>query len=129
MADLLASTARVSGSLPPVAESLLSLAPLHLPNHRRVRYVGDDLCVSLSQLAGRDQTLLGQLYTALSELLYAIADPATDDARKWQAVGRWAQPQALDRLIDHVQELGGLPTPRAPTSKSPRPSTTCAAGV
>ncbi len=107
MADLLASITRAPGSLPPVAESLFSLAPLHLPNHRRVRYLGDDLCVSLGQLAARDQTLVGKLYAALSELLSAIADPATDDTRKWQAVVRWAQPQALDRLIDGVQELGG----------------------
>ena len=106
MADLLAPAPRPSGSLPPVAESLLSLAPLHLPNHRRVRYDGDDLCVSLGQLAARDQTLLGKLYATLSELLYAIANPSTSDAQKWQDVVRWALPQALDRLIDDVRELG-----------------------
>jgi hypothetical protein len=42
---------------------LLTLAPSHLPNHRQVRYLGDDLCVSCAELAGHDQKLLRNLFT------------------------------------------------------------------
>ena len=91
---------------PPVAESLLALAPLHLPNRRQARSFGDELCVPLARLAARDQTLLRGLYERLTELLYAITDTSTDDARKWREITLWAEPRWLDTFIDAVQELG-----------------------
>ena len=89
-----------------VPAALLNLAPLRLPNHRQVRYVADDLCVRLEQLAGRDQTLLRDLYKKLSALLFTLADTGTDDAGKWEGVSRWIDRHNLDRLIDEVRELG-----------------------
>ena len=90
----------------PIPEPLLALAPTRLPNYRHMRYLGDDLCVELQRLAARDQVLLRTLYGALSELLYAIADTATDDAQKWQAIKRWNERQDLDKFIDLVREIG-----------------------
>ena len=91
---------------PPIADSFLALAPLHLPNHRRVRYSGDDLCIGLDQLAPRDETLLRGLYERLNELLYTIADPATTDEQKWEAIHAWIERYDLDKIIDDVRELG-----------------------
>ncbi len=85
---------------------MLALAPLRLPNHRRERYLGDDLCVELDQLAARDQTLLRDLYQQLTELLFTIADAATTDAQKWAGVQGWIEKHDLDRVIDEVRELG-----------------------
>ncbi len=101
----LSSTLQPDARLP-IAESLLALAPLRLPNQRKERYQGDDLCIPLTNLAARDQTLVLEIYTTLSELLYAIADTSTDDARKWRDVTFWTQRHNLDAFIDSVRELG-----------------------
>ena len=90
----------------PLPETLLALAPLRLPNHRRERYVGDDLCVELDRLATRDQTLLRDLYRRLSELLFTIADPATTDAQKWEGIEGWIDRHDLDAVIEDVREIG-----------------------
>ena len=91
---------------PPLDESLLALAPLHLPNRRQQRYLGDDSCVALEALALRDQVLLANFYRVLTALLYAIADTSTDDVQKWREVLRWTQQNDLDEFIDLVSEFG-----------------------
>ena len=100
------STRRAPDSLPPVSDVLLGLAPLHLPNRRHTRYLGDDLCISMAELAKLDQALVERLYQTLNELLFAIADKSLDDAGKWQAVARWTALHNLDTLIDEVHVLG-----------------------
>ncbi len=90
----------------PVPEPLLALAPARLPNYRSLRYMGDDFSVALERLAARDQVLVRGLYTALTELLYAIADTATDDAQKWQVITLWKARHDLDEFIDAVREIG-----------------------
>ncbi len=91
---------------PPIARSLFALAPLHLPNHRTSRYLGDNLCFPLEQLAERDQSLLQHIYKVFSELLFIIGSPTTDDAQKWQEIALWTQRHSLDTLINEVRELG-----------------------
>ena len=91
---------------PPIAQALLALAPLHLPNRRTSRYIGDNLCFPIEQLAERDQALLQHIYKVFSELLFTIGSPSTDDAQKWQEVVLWAERHHLDALIDEVRELG-----------------------
>ena len=90
----------------PIAEALLALAPLRLPNLRKTRYQGDDLCVVLEGLTAQDQASIRWLYQALSELLFSIADLSTDDDRKWQDVTRWLEQYPLDTLIERARELG-----------------------
>ena len=90
----------------PLPASLLALAPTHLPNRRQVRYLGDDDCVELHQLAERDQALIRGLYHNLTQLLFALSNPATDDAGKWQDASRWVQAHPLDTLVQEVRELG-----------------------
>ena len=90
----------------PVPDHLLALAPLRLFNYRQTRYLGDDLCVELDRLAGRDQTLLRNLYQQLTDLLFTIADTATTDAQKWESVQRWMDRHDLDTVIGEVRELG-----------------------
>lgn len=90
----------------PLENSLLALAPEHLPNLRKVRYQGDDLCIDLGELAARDQALLRELYGVLTELLFVIADTSTDDDRKWRDVTRWLERHTPDALIEKVRELG-----------------------
>ena len=85
-------------ALPP-PEALLALAPTHLPNRRQVRYLGDDDCVEMRRLTQRDQDLIGSLYRSLTQLLYALSNPATDDAGKWQEVSAWVQEHPLGTLV------------------------------
>ena len=92
--------------LSPVPETLLTLAPGNLPNYRKLRYVGDDLCVSLESLAARDQTLIRNLYGVLTELLYVIADTSSDDSGKWESLGSWSERHDLDRIIDDARVIG-----------------------
>ncbi len=98
-----------------VPEALLALAPTQLPNYRRLRYQGDDLCTVLDDLDARDQTLIRSLYQALTELLFAIADPARDDAQKWQAISDWAERRGLDKVIDEAREIGLVSHDRDPS--------------
>ncbi len=102
----IASSTREQTDLPPIADWLLSLAPAHLPNRRTSRYLGDNLCFPVSLLAGRDQQLLQHLYKVLTDLLFTIANSATDDAQKWREIRLWTQQNRLDALIDEVRELG-----------------------
>ncbi len=88
------------------SEQLLGLAPLRLPNHRRIRYDADDLCVRMDQLAARDQTLVHGLYERLTKLLYLIADKTTSDAQKWDGVQSWVDEHNLDDVIEEARELG-----------------------
>ena len=90
----------------PVPDFLLALAPLRLPNHRRERYAGDNLCIALDQVAPRDQELLRNLYRQLNELLFTIADTSTTDAQKWEKVQGWIDRYDLDAIINEVRELG-----------------------
>ena len=94
------------GARLPVSPSLLALAPRHLPNQRKERYQGGDVCVPFVQLAARDQSLVLNLYKTLRELLDSITDTSTTNSMKWQDVALWIQRQNLDALIDSVRELG-----------------------
>ena len=114
MSEKSLSPARNPDTRLPVSGSLLALAPLHLPNRRKERYQGDDVCVPLTSLAPRDQTLVLDLYETLGELLTAIVDTSSDDAQKWQELARWTQRQNLDALIDRVRELGEASHAEAP---------------
>ena len=104
-----------TASFPP--GPLLALAPLRLPNHRRVRYAGDDLCIALDQLAARDAALLRRLYQRLSELLFTLADTATTDAQKWEQIQSWIERYDLDRIIDEVRDLGSASHAQNPGEK------------
>ncbi len=90
----------------PVLEALLALAPLELPNHRRGRYAGDDLCLPLGELAPADQSLLHHFYEALSKLLFTIAGDETSVPRKWEEVQGWTERYDLDALIDQARGFG-----------------------
>ncbi len=96
---------------------LLALAPLRLPNHRRVRYDGDDQYVGLDQLAAHDEMLLRSLYQRLSELLYTIADTSTTDEQKWESVHGWIERHNLDKIIDEARELGHASHDKKPSEK------------
>ena len=98
--------ARKDGGQPPISDALLALAPLHLRNQRKERYQGDDLCIPLTDLAVRDQTLVSDIYQSLSALLYSIVDTSTDNAGKWREVRSWTRQYNLDGFIDKVRELG-----------------------
>ncbi len=91
---------------PPIPGALLALAPLHLPNRRTSRYIGDNLCFPIEQLVERDQALLQHIYKVFSELLFTIGSPSTGDAEKWREVVLWTQRHNVDALIDEVRELG-----------------------
>lgn len=53
MADSVSSNSFEGERNPPLEEPLLTLAPTHLPNRRKVRYQGDSLCITLEELRNR----------------------------------------------------------------------------
>ena len=108
------SLSQTPGSREPIAEPLLALAPRHLPNRRKERYQGDNVCIAMAQLSARDQTLISSLHDALHELLAILVDTGTDDAGKWRGVERWAQGRQLDAMIDEVRELGATSHGQSP---------------
>ena len=106
MAVSIASQGRDSDLQPPIAQTLLVLAPLRLPNGQRTRSLGSALCVPLERFVARDQTLVRSLFETLTALHSAIVDPTADDLRKWRNVTLWAEPRKLDNLLNEVGELG-----------------------
>ena len=101
----------------PVPDYLLALAPLQLTNHRRMRYVGDDLYIGLDQLAARDQVLLHDFYRRLTELLGVFVDTSTTDTQKWEGVQGWIDRHNLNEVIDEARELGLASHERNPGEK------------
>ena len=101
----------------PLPEPLLSLAPLRLPNFRRMRYLADDGSVGLEEFAPRDQFLLRDLYKRLSALLYLLADTGTDDEAKWNGITQWAENHDLDAFIGEVREIGFATHEQNPSEK------------
>jgi hypothetical protein len=89
-----------------VPEALLALAPLHLPNHRQIRYFGDDQCISIESLDERDRFLARRLYDLLTSLLLVISAEPSNDARRWREVLAWVAKINPDALVDEVRELG-----------------------
>ena len=121
MSSLTSSPSRRLDQDHPLPPFLLALAPGPMPNHRKVRYLGDHLCVPLERLAEQDQASLRSLYLVLTELLGTMTDTATDDARKWQEVTRWLQRHSTDSLIEEIRALGIASCEQAPgeaTSKA-----------
>lgn len=92
----------------PISPTLLSLAPLVLPNRRRVRYVGDDLHVVMNDLAAGDGEGLRAVYVALNELLDGFADAERTDAERWEHIEQWcARPErGLNTVLTCTQRLG-----------------------
>lgn len=98
-----------SAAIPaPLAPELLSLAPLSLRNQRRARYMGDDLHVSLDDLAPVDGETMRLIYAVLSELLAGFADADHSDEMRWRHVQRWCDHpgDGLEALLEAVRRLG-----------------------
>ncbi len=93
-------------SLAPIPQALLALAPLRLRNYRTVRYIGDDRCIQLTDLAKHDRSLLRNFYDLLTELLFLLTNPSADDARRWADVTAWIVRHDLNQLIADVRALG-----------------------
>ena len=112
MPEPLSADVQAGDAPAPFPEALLALAPLRLRNYRQVRYIGDDLCIRLVDLAGRDQELLRGIYGTLTELLLLISDESADDRQRWEEVGQWAERHDPDALVDDVRELGHASRPQ-----------------
>ncbi len=95
----------LAASVPPV---LLSLGPVDLHNHRRTRYMGDDLHVALSALTQADGETLRTAYRVLNGLLNGFADPGWTDRERWDHVERWCDDpeHGLKTILQIVQRLG-----------------------
>ncbi len=61
---------------------LLDLAPLDLRSQRALRYLGDDLCLPLSDFSSTDQTRIRHLYHLLEELFANVSGPSPEMAAK-----------------------------------------------
>lgn len=92
----------------PVPPELLSLGPPDLPNHRRTRYMGDDLHVAVGALARTDAGALHTAYRVLNGLLDVFVDPDQTDEERWGHVERWCDDpeRGLEAVLEIVQRLG-----------------------
>ena len=87
---------------------LLELAPLTLPNFRKRRYLGDDLCLPVSDFTPADEERIRALYVLLEEMFGVVSGFDGDDA----SPGRFAQAsefirkQDLRAIFRNVQAFG-----------------------
>jgi signal transduction histidine kinase len=86
---------------------LLELAPLALPNSRKRRYLGDDLCLPLSEFTIVDQERVVALYNFLEEK-FALLESARDiTADRLTRISGFVAAQDVRVLIRQVQAFGG----------------------
>ena len=89
-------------------DQLLELAPLALPNYRKRRYLGDDLCLPLSEFTRADEERIRALYVLLEEMFGVVSGFDGDDvspaklAQAAEFIGR----QDVRAIIRNVQAFG-----------------------
>jgi signal transduction histidine kinase len=87
-------------------DQLLALAPLELPNYRKRRYLGDDLCLPVADFTEPDQTRIRQLYDFLEEM-FALLEKEELSPDKLARVTEFIGQQNVSALIGSVQAFGG----------------------
>lgn len=88
-------------------KQLLELAPVALPNFRKRRYLGDDLCLPVAAFIAADQERIRALYALLEEL-FALLERAGDmTPEKLARVSEFIEQQDVGALIRRVQAFGG----------------------
>lgn len=87
-------------------ENLLALAPTALPNYRKRRYLGDDLCLPVSQFIAADQERIRELYDFLEEM-FALLDRGSEPApEKVERLGTYVAALDVRALIGRIQAFG-----------------------
>ncbi len=87
-------------------DQLLALAPLELPNYRKRRYLGDDLCLPVSDFTEPDQERIRALYDFLEEM-FALLSKDELPPDKFATVSEFIAKQDVRALIRRVQAFGG----------------------
>jgi signal transduction histidine kinase len=90
----------------PGEQSLLTLAPLELPNFHPGRYTAEDERRTLEDFSGEDRDLLARVYEILVRLYDEMRPVYSDLTRVRAVVGRFVREGELDRLIAAIQAFG-----------------------
>jgi signal transduction histidine kinase len=94
---------------------LLDLAPVRLPNYRKRRYLGDDLCLPMAEFTAADAERIRNLYAFLEEM-FALVGRDTDFApEKLARVSAFIDQQDVSAWIRSVQAFGSESYAAAPT--------------
>ena len=98
-----------SGEIPMMTtDKLLELAPLTLPNYRKRRYLGDDLCLPLSDFAPTDAERIRTLYDILEEMFALLTGFRDDDVSpaRFEQASEFIGKQDVRSIIQSVQAFG-----------------------
>lgn len=87
-------------------QELSDLAPALLPNFRKRRYLGDDLCLPLSQFTPADQERVRRLYQLLEEAFALLKINADFTPEQLAHVSGFVAAQDVNALIEMVQPFG-----------------------
>jgi hypothetical protein len=79
------------------------LAPQELPSYRTLRYLGDDLCISLQSFTSADQGEILWLYSFLQRLFAATASGLHPHR---SSVGALLEEVSVDELLTRTRSLG-----------------------
>jgi hypothetical protein len=85
-------------------DSLYDLAPLQLRSHRVRRYLGDDQCVALAELAPADRDCIRDLYNLLEALFVAVRSRGSEMAL--HSVQTILAQSPIDNLLPRIHILG-----------------------
>ena len=86
-------------------DQLLDLAPVSLPNYRKRRYLGDDLCLPVAIFIAADQERVRVLYNLLEEI-FALVGKDELPPDKTAHVSGFIAKQDVRTLIRTVQAFG-----------------------
>jgi signal transduction histidine kinase len=91
----------------PLTPALLSaLAPTQIVSHRTQRSIGAPLSVSLAEFSPADQTIISELYRALSELFNVLEGVREDVGASRSGIRAFTQRVGWSALVKATQQLG-----------------------
>lgn len=96
-------------------DELFELAPIRLPNYRKRRYLGDDLCLPVTHFAASDQERIRALYELLEELFAVLERSREITPEQLIRVGEFVEQLDVRALIKRVQAFGGDSYAATPT--------------
>lgn len=89
-----------------IKEELEAVAPSHLRNHRKRRYVGDDLCLPTTAFSAGDQGRLRRLYDFLQEMFTHLRGCDGASPGREAAAREFLAAQPISSVLDNVHDLG-----------------------
>lgn len=89
-----------------VRDELEIVAPPHLPNYRKRRYLGDDLCLPMTAFSVGDQGRLRRLYDFLQAMFTHLRGCNGDSLEHETAAREFLARQAISNVLEDGYQLG-----------------------